>query len=276
MRVIKNRPEAIEGSTEYYTVTFCEKPLLLDGSRNIWSIDRTPEFSEKKPLLFLPGKLLDSGEQVKDEYAQLAMEFNNLPLDKFLKDGATFRYRRFGVYLLDSESPSTEPRLLPARKYFQNAELNNYAGGIKRQFEPLTETFNSSSLLKEMIINLFALIPENTRKESRFWEAGVHPTRVVGSSREVGYGAPEGLHQDGHIYASIILIGRHNVTGGESIFADKNKVVFWRQPLLLPGDVVLWRDAWCWHDVSPITPRQPEQVATRDIIGISFNYYRED
>ncbi len=91
-----------------------------------------------------------------------------------------------------------------------------------------------------------------------------------------GYGAPEGLHQDGHYYATTVLGNRVNVDGGESVFADLNWVAFWQKSLREPLEAVLWRDAWCWHDVTPIIPLDMTRSAARDIIGISWNPVRAD
>ncbi|MGK3945491.1 2OG-Fe dioxygenase family protein, partial [Streptomyces caeruleatus] len=102
------------------------------------------------------------------------------PLDKYLKEGATFRYRRFGRFKLDSNNPQGTPELLSQKAFFQSSDLNEYAGGVQRVFEPLEQEMTENLFLHNLLINLFSIIPDEERTKFRYWEAGLHPTRVVG------------------------------------------------------------------------------------------------
>jgi len=275
MKTIENRPAAIQGHSEFGMATFGGAELQWGETRRLWAVNRAPGYTSRRPAAFLPAiPQEEANEALRRDFADLVRHFECLPLDNYLRNGATFRYRRFGRYALRAAQPLARPDWLADRLYFQSESINNYAGGIQRRFEPLGDELAVNAYLLDLIVGLFNLMPLADRELHEHWEAGVHPTRVVGSASEAGYGAPEGLHQDGHVFASTVLIGRRNVNGGDSIFADPSKVIFWQRPLLNPGDAVLWRDAACWHDVTEILPESPHRSAVRDIVGISFNPLR--
>lgn len=275
MRTINNRPQAVIGQSTYTVADYSGSPFQVQNARKLWSISNEPAFTETAPLAYLPSKLASMDTAIQQDHLDLLSLFGNLPLDSYLQDGATFRYRRFGHFKQDSSNPYNPPEALSHQAFFQSTDLNPYAGGIQRQFEPMEQEMIDNPYLRDLLINLFCLIPRQERVKFRYWDAGLHPTRVISSATEVGYGAPEGLHQDGHYFSATVLISRQNVSGGESIFADMQKVLFWQQPLLNPGDTVLWRDGHCWHDVTEITPVDTSQVAIRDIIGFTWNSLRD-
>jgi hypothetical protein len=275
MRTINNRPQATAGQSSYTVADFSGAAFHIQNARKLWSISSQPAFTETAPLAYLSSELDNMDAAVQTDYLHLASLFNNLPLDRYLQEGATFRYRRFGRFKQDSSNPYNSPEPLPHLAFFQSTDLNPYAGGIQRTFEPMEQEMVDNPYLRDLLINLFCLIPTHERTKFRFWDVGLHPTRVIGKATEAGYGAPEGLHQDGHYFSATVLISRKNVSGGESIFADMQKVIFWQQALLNPSDIVLWRDAHCWHDVTEIIPVDMSQAANRDMIGFTWNPLRE-
>ena len=59
--------------------------------------------------------------------------YSNLPLDHYLEENQVFRNRRFTK--LNIESGKNEP--LNETTFFQGSEINHYAGGVNRQFDPV-------------------------------------------------------------------------------------------------------------------------------------------
>lgn len=271
MKVIKDRPQAIQGNSSYSVTEFSGLPIHLTNTQPLWSVSNEPKFTVTNPLAYFQSELSSMDNEMQSSFKQLSSLFKNLPMDPYLKDGATFRYRRFGTFKLDSHNPCNEPEPLPHRPFFQSSKINKYAGDISRDFDPLEQEMVENLYLNTFIKNLFNMIPTEERLKHRFWEVEVHPIRIIGSAEEEGHGAPEGVHTDGHSYASIILVNRENVSGADSIFADMDKVIFWQNPLLNPGDTVLWDDARCLHDVTPVLPTDMTKLAIRDVISTSWN-----
>ncbi|WP_025150616.1 2OG-Fe dioxygenase family protein [Bacillus sp. H1a] len=271
MKTIKNRPEAIKGNSSYSVADHSGLPINFTNTKQLWATNNEPGFTETNPLAYFPTQLSNMDNEIQSSFKELSSLFKNLPMDPYLQDGATFRYRRFGSFKLDSHNPFNEPEILPHRPFFQSSKINKYAGDIARNFAPLEQEMIENLYLKTFIKNLFNMIPTHERIKSPFWEVEVHPIRVIGSAEEEGHGAPEGVHTDGHSFASILLVNRENVSGADSIFADMDKVIFWQNPLLNSGDTVLWDDAHCLHDVTPITPTDITKLAIRDVISTSWN-----
>lgn len=271
-RTIENRPAATRGKSVYSVTSFTGESSPDLRANPLWQLSGRPVFQERRPVAYLPARPIGAlTSDLRASFDKLVADYDGLPKDDYLKDGASFRYRRYGRFSISSGLGGPTLNFIPGNTYYQSSDINIYAGGIERRFAPLTEGMVSNVYLRTLILELFKMIPETDRSMHACWEAGVHPTRVLGTTSEIGYAAPEGLHQDGHVYASTVLIGRRDVLGGASIFADLDKVVFWEHVLENPGDTVIWRDAECWHDVSEIRPMNTYTPATRDIVGISFN-----
>src|SRR5262245_28909467 len=89
-----------------------------------------------------------------DEYAALGLQeawrslredWQHLETDRYMSDGGRYRLRRYGRFFY---RPATRDlRRLPHALVFQSQYINNFAGGIHRDFAPLREsTFNNPYL----------------------------------------------------------------------------------------------------------------------------------
>ncbi|MCX5421490.1 2OG-Fe dioxygenase family protein [Streptomyces sp. NBC_00078] len=67
-----------------------------------------------------------------------------------------------------------------------------------------------------------------------------------------------------------LLIGRSNVTGGESaVYSDEGEHLL-TVTLSEPGDLLLGDDRRTLHSVTPVQPLDPELAAHRDVLVIAY------
>ncbi|MBL4774105.1 MAG: 2OG-Fe dioxygenase family protein [Alcanivoracaceae bacterium] len=197
-------------------------------------------------------------------------DWNNLELDNYLKDGARFRQRRYGLfYFLPSIS-----ELLPLKSvsYIQSHEINTYAGGIARKFAPLLDATLTNQFLHNLIKFNFQQFPVDNNKTLLPWEIDVHQFRIVASQDEQGQPTPEGIHHDGDDFNCIHLIGRQNAKGGANTVYDNDRKPLKSCTLLQPMDTIIVWDPHVMHGVSSIKPENPSESAIRDVLVIGYNY----
>lgn len=222
------------------------------------------------PVVLLPGRpTAELPRDIAAGLAELAADFDDLPDDRWLKTEYTFRQRRFSLLAADTVEHRIEQ--LEHRAFYQKAEVNPYAGGFDRKFEPLADRTFANPFLHQLIWDVLATLPDGRVDTSRYWEIGVHLMRIVARPDQPGYPAPEGMHHDGHAFTSISLINRVNVAGGRSLFADLDQVVYRKLELEAPVDTVVFEDPRCMHDVTPVTVTADATLAVRDVCGFSLN-----
>ncbi|MER5218310.1 2OG-Fe dioxygenase family protein [Streptomyces sp. NPDC002838] len=227
-----------------------------------------PERFTDDPAVLLPGQAaLDA--RLSDGLRELAEDFEDLADDQWLKTDYVFRQRRFSLFAVDVEERRVES--LEDRAFFQSTELNPYAGGVHRKFEPLAARTRVNPFLIQLMWDVLAVLPEDRVASARTWEIGVHLMRILARPDRPGYPAPEGMHHDGHAFTSITLIGRSGATGGRSRFADLQGDVYRELELEEPLDTVVFEDPRCLHDVTPVLVAEHADLATRDVCGFSLN-----
>ena len=101
------------------------------------------------------------------------------------------------------------------------------------------------------------------------WFLEVQQFRVLATPEGAGNPTPEGIHQDARDYILMLLIGRHNVTGGESILYDLKRMPRQRCTLAEPLQGLFVADRQMMHSVTPIQPAGAG-AANRDMLILSF------
>ena len=209
----------------------------------------------KKQLV--PFELISIGEipsAVLDSYEDL------LP-DSYLKGEFIFRNRAFSNGdFLNGEFKWKEHYL-----FEQSRILNKYAGGLKRDFMPI------SDVIKSFVENLlfkqtFASVIPNAD-----YHVGVHQIRTLCNDKHMGYPAPEGIHQDGFDYIAVLSINRVNLSGGITCLFDiakEDEIVF--EGIMDGGNALVLDDVNLKHYTSPITPKIPNLTTYRDVIVITY------
>lgn len=222
---------------------------------------------DKQRFLFFPGDAF--GELLgltQEDIKGFGSYWSQLTPDRYMGDGGTYRFRRYGAF--DSK-PGSSRRLLPHGPYQQPKYIDSLNGDIARIFDPLESAFVMHPTLNRVLDWLTTLYDqcEGTRQR---WNIRLHPYRVLAKQDEKGNPTPEGLHRDGVDYIVSMLVSRRNLEGGETTVTDNDRIVLWRRTLQKPLDIVIAKDAYTMHSVSPVSPIDGSKEAYRDVLVIAF------
>ncbi len=235
------------------------------------TVDRAidSELREKKYALIL-GEEFSIAPELTADRQHLWADWDHLEPDGHLKDGDHFRRRRLGLFYF---LPSTAELLpLPSTPYIQSSAINTYAGGISRTFAPLLAATLTNQFLHKLIAFNFRQFPVGRSRTRQPWKIDVHQFRIVASRDELGQPTPEGIHQDGDDFNCIHLIGRRNATGGVNTVYDNDRNPLATCTLLQPMDSIIVWDPHVMHGVTPISPENASDPATRDVLVIGYNH----
>ncbi|WP_406065838.1 2OG-Fe dioxygenase family protein [Streptomyces sp. NBC_01077] len=214
------------------------------------------------------GADLDVDASARAAAAALADEWNRLEPDRYLKNGATFRERRYARFRYLPRTRSIQ--LLAHRPYFQSTEANRYAGGIRREVAPLTRASLGNDLFNELIRFDFSQFPVDEAGLDHPWEVACHQFRTRATPREAGEPTPEGIHRDEIDFGAIHLMDRVNTRGGDSRVHSESGELLAEFRLEDPLDTMFWADRDVLHSVTPTAPVDPARNATRDILILGY------
>lgn len=216
------------------------------------------------------GATLRSGQR-DEAWKTLTDDWTHLETDAYMADGGRYRLRRFGRFFF---VPATaELSRLPHATVFQSSYVNNFAGGIHRDFAPLREsTFENSWLLAQIRFDFECFQVAEPAKLEKPWEVWIHQIRIRTDSDAAVSPAPEGIHHDGHDFIAMHLVKRENVSGGRSVIYDNSKKEVYSCVLEDPLDTIYADDQRVMHAVDPIRPATDGISAERDMLIIDFDY----
>lgn len=195
--------------------------------------------------------------------SHLALFWNDLPPDEYLKDGGRYRKRRHGSWVVDADDAIQ----VPHRAHWQSVSYNALHGGMKRWFEPLAPAFADDPVLRQLLLQLAHWA--NSVRGPRFWFAEVHAFRID-TTDGIGRPTPEGAHRDGVDFVAVFMLQRHNIKGGESRVFDANGPRGQRFTLTQPWSMLLLDDHRVIHESTPIQPEVPEEMGWRDTLVITL------
>jgi hypothetical protein len=217
---------------------------------------------------WIPRAAWDVGPELVPHWRRLARDWDHLEPDRHLRDGATFRRRRYGRYRW---SPAAGTLLaLPQETYFQPATENVYAGGVRRDFAPLLPETVENPFLAALIRRTFACLPLAAERRRLAWEVRIHQVRVVATAEQAGQPAPEGIHQDGTDFLTLHLVRRRNVIGGKTTIYDLDRRPIRSHMMLEALDSLILEDPRIMHGVTPVHPADGRTEGVRDLLGIDF------
>ncbi|MFC8230409.1 2OG-Fe dioxygenase family protein [Streptomyces sp. NPDC057287] len=198
------------------------------------------------------------------ELKEFTGSWEDLEVDAYLKDGATFRRRRYGQFRLDGD------RIVPVATgaFEQSTEVNAVFGGLQRHFEPIRDHVAASPVLQSIVSTFLSVLPGPL--DTATAGIGVHQIRIIARRDEAWPPAPEGIHEDGHHYVAQVLINRQNVVGGESQLYDRERAPLFRTTLLEPFESIVIDDRRVFHGVSAVAPAEDVSVGVRDMMLIDF------
>ena len=145
-----------------------------------------------------------------------------------------------------------------SQNYFIQSKVYNgnpKQGGNRRYYELLSdEVIASAPMVKalEMCKRKFNLKPGTTM---------LVQIQTTSEERENGDVTEQGIHTDGAEEAAIVCLERKNVLGAcTEIYEDiRGEHPLLQDKFLQPGDGLLFRDNQVYHNVTPISPKNPEQ-----------------
>ncbi|MDI3289870.1 2OG-Fe dioxygenase family protein [Polyangium sp. 15x6] len=201
----------------------------------------------------------------RPDWAKIAAEWDDMPLDPYLKDGGHYRRRRHASFIVDEASC----RLVPHRAHFQPLQYNALHGGMERWFEPMRQDMIGQPFWSDLLTSLARVCSEIKRPSSvprsgatlgqaelrprTPWYVEAHQFRID-TSEGIGRPTPEGAHRDGVDFVALFLIGRHGIRGGETRVFDARGPQGIRFTLTEPWSFLLLDDERVIHESTPIQP----------------------
>jgi len=202
----------------------------------------------------------------RSEWQDFIHTWNDLPTDRYMKDGGTYRERRFSRFHLDIQS--NKLRQKEHAPYSQPEYLNPLNGGILRHFDPIKSSTVSIGIFRDFLVNMGNFLGKADNKIE--WDINVYQNRTRASSDTKGKPVPEGMHRDGVSFSVLLGIGRENVNGAVSTIFDDDK-----EPLhtctIVEGDVLVFNDEITYHDTTEVELSDSDiNNGTRDVMVIEF------
>ncbi|MFF4325580.1 2OG-Fe dioxygenase family protein [Streptomyces sp. NPDC001591] len=205
--------------------------------------------------------LAEHGER---EIKQLRGSWDGLQVDRYLKDGACYRRRRYSEFHLTGAGLVRAPH----GAFRQSLEVNPLHGGVAREFDPIEQEVAEAPLLETLVRTLLARLPGSF--DIAGGAIGIHQIRIIASRDAEGLPAPEGIHEDGHHFVAQVLMRRENVEGGVSQLYDRRKAPLYRTLLTEPFETVIIDDRRVFHGVSAVEVAGGMPVGVRDMMLVDF------
>jgi hypothetical protein len=190
-----------------------------------------------------------------------APRWNDLPPDRYLRDGGRYRRRRHGCFVVTEGR--AEP--VPPRAHWQPVEYNALHGGIERWFEPLDTALTGDPAWPALLAALGARA--TALRGARPWFVEAHAFRID-TADGIGRPTPEGAHRDGVDLVAVMLVDRHGVRGGETRVFDADGPAGVRFTMEAAGTTLLLDDARVIHETTPIQPAG--DVGWRDTLVVTL------
>lgn len=202
------------------------------------------------------------------DWARFAASWNDLGEDGHMADGGRYRRRRYAIFDATRDGVVRAPH----QPHFQAKTYNRLNGGLDRWFDPVLPEIGDHPIIQTLIDRLarvFASIaPAEVLRQG--WHVELHQFRIESSADAIGCPTPEGAHRDGVDGAFVMLINRQNVSSGMTHISDASGISLGQFTLSDPGDAVFLDDARVFHGVTPIAPLDPQELAIRDVLVITF------
>ncbi len=181
------------------------------------------------------------------ELEAIKKDWDELPLDNFLKDGGRYRRRRHSSFIV-TENNVTQ---VPHRAHYQPLEYNALHGGMLRLFEPMLASTVQQPVWSKLLLAIAKTC--SAVKGEQPWYVESHQFRIDTNSG-IGRPTPEGAHRDGVDFVAILLVARDAVSGGESRIFEADGPHGQRFTLSEPWTLLLLDDHRVIHESTPIQP----------------------
>jgi len=177
----------------------------------------------------------------------LKPDWNELPLDNFLKDGGRYRRRRHSSFVVEQADVTQ----VAHRAHYQPLEYNALHGGMHRLFEPIAARTVAQPVWTKLLLSIARVCSDI--KGEQPWYVEAHQFRID-TRNGIGRPTPEGAHRDGVDFVAILLVARESVSGGESRIFEAEGPHGQRFTLSEPWTLLLLDDQRVIHESTPIQP----------------------
>jgi hypothetical protein len=177
----------------------------------------------------------------------LRPSWNDLPPDKYLKDGGRYRRRRHSCFVAACDEVTQAPH----RAHWQPLEYNALHGGMQRWFEPIEAAVVQSPAWRQLLRSLGQV--SSALKGKQPWYIEAHQFRID-TEGGIGRPTPEGAHRDGVDLVAVFLVDREGIKGGETRVFEAAGPAGQRFTLTEPWSVLLLDDERVIHESTPIQP----------------------
>ncbi|RTL46406.1 MAG: hypothetical protein EKK53_03890 [Burkholderiales bacterium] len=189
--------------------------------------------------------------------------WDDLPPDGYLRDGGRYRFRRHGCFVADGDTLTVSPH----RAHWQPVDYNALHGGIQRWYVPLAQEMVASPAWTALLLGLARVT--SAFKGQRPWFIEAHPFRID-TSDGIGRPTPEGAHRDGVDLVAVLMVGRHQIKGGESRVFEAHGPAGQRFTMTQPWTTLLLDDERVIHETTPIQPLEAGERGWRDTLVITL------
>lgn len=183
----------------------------------------------------------------QSDFGSIKADWNDLPLDNFLKDGGRYRRRRHSCFIVEQANITQ----VPHRAHYQPLAYNALHGGMHRLFEPIVPHTLQQPVWPALLLAIGRIC--SAIKGEQPWYVEAHQFRID-TLNGIGRPTPEGAHRDGVDFVAILLVERHNVSGGESRIFEADGPNGQRFTLSEPWTLLLLDDQRVIHESTPIQP----------------------
>lgn len=206
------------------------------------------------------------------DFIRLTNSWENMEPDSYYGQAdAGMRFRRYSDF--EYYPKTRELRQLEHRAYVQSKDNNSYVGGLERHFQDFSNEVINSQVIRSLIDLDFevykSVLPPELHDE--VWQCQIHQIRIEikpGKKLEI---TPEGIHCDGYPFSGVHFWGRKNVEGAQSQLFNAQKeplaTVTYQEIL----DTTFFLDREMCHYVTVAQNRDPQEMAYRQILAISFS-----
>lgn len=189
--------------------------------------------------------------------------WDDLPPDGYLRDGGRYRFRRHGCFVADGHTLTASPH----RAHWQPVDYNALHGGIQRWYVPLAQEMVASPAWTALLLGLARVT--SALKGAQPWFIEAHPFRID-TSDGIGRPTPEGAHRDGVDLVAVLMVGRHQIKGGESRVFEAHGPAGQRFTMTQPWTTLLLDDERVIHETTPIQPLEAGERGWRDTLVITL------
>ena len=196
--------------------------------------------------------------------------WHTLAADEHLRDGGHYRRRAHSCFVVQALAVTQ----VAHRAHWQPLEYNALHGGIERWFAPMPADWVQARAWNSMLL-AWAAVASRLRGHDAGtpWFVEAHPFRIT-TEGGIGRPTPEGAHRDGVDLVVVLMVGRHNVKGGETRVFEASGPKGMRFTLLEPWSALLLDDAAVVHESTPIQNQTPNSDAWRDTLVLTFRQGR--